>query len=172
MSLACRLAADTDFRFVVSSFVDSYRESHAAGLVAMEDWSAVMVPQFLKVLARPGVDVFVAHNPEAASSSADLYGWLAVERNYEVMRKRREGNKWIERKEKSFDPLIHYVYVKQPYREMGVARLLFKAAKVDPLAPFNFTCKTAPVSKLIEKRKIPFARWQPLIARFPKTSNP
>lgn len=157
-------------RLVVASFVDSYADAHAAGLVAFDDWRDVMTPQVCRILSRAGVEVTVAYHPDEPDRRADVYGWVAVERGYDVIRKRREHGRWVEKKVPTDEPLVHYVFVKQPFRQMGLARRLFHAAGVDPMRPFNHTCKTGVVSKLAPK--VPFARWQPLIARFPKPSNP
>lgn len=144
MSLAYRRAAAGDETFVVYSWCASFRSSHTAGLIAMDDWRAVMEPQIRKVLSRPGGEVWVAYHPGETDHVADLYGWLAVERGHAL-------------------PLVHYVYVKSPFRKHGIARGLFAAAGVDPAAPFFYTCKTYVVHEL--RHLIPAARWQPLIAR-------
>ena len=145
MSLAFRRAEEPDRPFIVDSWLESYRTAHAAGLIAMEDWRSVMGAQFERVLARPRVETFVAHHPGEVDHVADLYGWIAVERGHTL-------------------PYVLYVYVKQPYRRMGIARGLFGAAGVKPDAPFHHACKTAVLSDL--KTKIPFARFSPLAVRY------
>jgi GNAT superfamily N-acetyltransferase len=148
VSLAYRPAVAADMPLVVGSWLDSFRTAHAAGLIAMDDWRAVMEPQIEKLLARPGAVVFVAHRPgEDAEHRADLYGWIAAEPDI---------------------ALVHYVYVKHSYRRMGLARGLLGAAGIKLAEPFEFSCKTAVVREL--QRKIPRARWNPLAARFPKTN--
>lgn len=166
MSLAFRRAIPSDMRLVVESFLDSYRTAHAAGLIAMEDWRDVMEPQWLKVLARPGVEVHVAHHPDEADPRYDVYGWLAIERGYDEVRKVQRDRKWVRRLVRADAPLVHYVYVKKLYRKHGIARGLFRAAGVDPRQPFNHTTTTAVVSELGDH--VPLARFTPLIARHPK----
>lgn len=147
-ALAYRSATESDRAFVVDSLVSSFRTAHAAGLIAMDDWRDVMERQVVKLLERPGVVVTVACRPGEEDTGADVYGWIAVE----------QGE----------PPLVLYCYVKQPYRRLGMARGLFRAAGVDPAQPFEFAAKTAVVSKLLGK--IPRAKWHPLRARFtPKT---
>ena len=134
----------------------------------MEDWHDVMAPQIEKIMARPGCRTIVAFNPKESDKRIDLHGWICFERDYQVMvRVRSKEGRYVEQPENTDDPLVHYVFVKQPYRRpMGIARQLFVAADIDPMAPFNHTCRTSVVSKL--SHVIPKARWQPLIARFTK----
>lgn len=133
------------------NWVDNYRTSHAAGLIQMSDWKAVMLPQVAKVLARPGVEVLVAANPQNAGTKADVYGWLCHERGWRC-------------------PLVHYVYIKDDYRGEGIARGLMKKAGIDPRKEFLYTCKTPVLSKLSDS--IPNARWSPLKARYARKTSP
>lgn len=166
MDIEYRLAAEPDMVLVVESFLESYRDAHAAGLIQMEDWFDVMRPQWRKVLARPGVEVFVACWKGERDHVADLAGWIVVERGYQVPERVRANGRWVKRMEPQAQPLVHYVLVKQPYRRHGIARGLFHAAGVNPAAGFNYTCKTAIVTTVAAK--IPAARWVPMVARFPK----
>lgn len=152
-----------DFRFVVETWLDSYRDAHAAGLIQWDDWRAVVRPQLIKVLARRGVETFVAAWEGEEPGLADLAGWVSVERGYQVPVTRSSGRRHQRELVTSPDPLVHYVYVKAGYRRSGIARGLFRAAGVDPLAPFRYTCKTGIVTELAAK--VPLARWSPLIAR-------
>jgi hypothetical protein len=130
---------------VVDSWLDSYRTSHAAGMIAMQDWRVVMTRQVQLILARPGVEVHVAYHPGDTDHVADLYGWLCLER----------GD----------PPLVVYCYTKQHYRRIfGIQRGLFAAAGIDPNSRFEYAAKTGVVSKLASK--IPNARWNPLRIRF------
>lgn len=142
-----RAADETDLRFVLHSWLDSYKFSHAAGLIAVADWRAVMEPQVRRILARAGVSVLVAHHP-VTDRTADVYGWVALESYRNI-------------------PLVHYVYVKQAYRRMGVAAELLLAAGVHPSDRFYYTCRTAVVGKL----DLPRAQWRPLIARHEETPH-
>lgn len=111
--------------------------------------------------------MLVAHRPGEVDRTADIYGWLAIERDYQIPVRSygSEGNQ-ISKMAAALLPLVHYVFVKQPYRRLGIARGLFNAAGVNPNQHFAYTCKTAVVSRLSDK--IPNASWQPLVARFPK----
>ena len=66
-------------------------------------------------------------------------------------------------------PIVHYVYVKGPYRKSGYARGLFAALGVDPDGRFEYTCRTGIVRVLLHK--VPRADWNPLAARFPKEAR-
>ena len=133
----------SDRVFVIRSWIDSYRTAHSAGMIAMRDWIDVMAPQVERVLARRGCRVWVAHHGDA-EPGADLYGWLAAET--------------------AADPLVHYCYVKQAYRRMGIARGLLRLAEIDPTRRFRYSCKTGVVSKL--GAQIPYAVWTPLVVRY------
>ena len=140
-ALAYRLAAEPDLGFVFDSWINSYRDAHAAGMIAYEDWAAVMRQAIERVLARDGCELYVAHHPGEDDGKTDLYGWAALE-----------------------GQLVHYVYVKRPFRRLGIARGLLGAGKVQPR--FSYTCKTIIVSQLREA--MPGARWTPLTARKPR----
>lgn len=142
------LAPDSDDRtFVVSTWSSSYKSSHFAGLIAAADWAGIMHGQLGKILDRPSTTVLVATAP----ASSFLYGFVA-------------GN--LTRRL----PIVYYVYVKDPFREDGIARGLFAALGVDPRQPFLYTCRTSVVARLEDRAsgrsKIPLARFTPAAARY------
>ena len=163
-SLAYRSAVSSDMPMVVATWADSFRTSRSAGLISMEDWLTVMVPQVRRVLARPGVAVHVACHPGEDDRRSDLYGWIAWETDYSMPAVLNEGGRHERALVKADVPLVHFVYVKSPYRRMGIARGLFRSAGVGDR--FNYTCNTAVLSKL--RDKISRAAWTPLVARHPK----
>jgi GNAT superfamily N-acetyltransferase len=144
-SLAYRRAIEDDMRFIVESFLESFRTCYSAGLIAMDDWYTVMRPQAQKLFARPGAEQYVAHHPGEEFKGVDLYGFIAVERGHE-------------------SPVVVYVYVKSDYRRQGLARGLFAAAGIDPRRAFVYVARTAIAMKL--RDKAPLARWSPLTVRF------
>ena len=168
MTLSYRKAEAADAPLIVSSWVESYRTAHAAGMISMADWAQVMTAQVLRVLARSGCEAWVAFHPGENDQRSDLYGWIAVESDVRIPARVREDGKWIERMEPAGCALVHYCYVKQVYRRMGIARGLFRSAGVDLGNRFLYTCKTAIVSELI-RSTAPHAKWMPMIARYPKT---
>lgn len=143
------LAPDSDERtFVVSTWCSSYKSSHFAGLIASEDWPAIMHAQVGKLLDRPGTRALVACEP-----GGFLYGFIAGDTSRRL-------------------PIVYYVYVKDPFREAGYARGLFAAIGVDPAQPFLYTCRTSIVSRIGDqhpggKNKIPHAKFTPAAARYP-----
>ena len=135
--------------FVIPTFLDSFRACRAAGLISMQDWYAVMRPQASRLFGRPGVATLVACHP----GEPTLYGWLALERGWEM-------------------PFVLYCYVKAPYRRAvrlgypeGIATGLFRAAGIDQRRAFCYAAYTPFVKRLEDK--IPRATWTPLRARFP-----
>lgn len=159
-AVSYRLADDEDRRAIAYQWVDAYRTAHAAGMIAMDDWCDVMSPQVDKVLARPGVETIVCFH-EDSPRFCDLYGWICVEKSYE-MPKAGTNAELVP----GDRPLVHFVYVKKPYRQRGLAKALFTKAGVDPRECFFYSCKTGWAQRLA--RKIPRARWAPLIVRHPK----
>jgi len=168
VTLAHRPADPEDQKFIVDSWTAAYRASHAAGLICMDDWQGIMSRQVEKVLARDGVETIVAYRPNE-SRGADLYGWICVERDFDVPAQVYRNGKREELLRRSQQPLVHFVMTKLAYRRLGIARGLFAAARVSPTGPFLYTCKTSMVQRLADK--IPNAKWAPLIARHPKTKT-
>lgn len=134
-----RKAEAGDRVFVDYAWLDSYKWAHAAGMIHMDDWRDVMLPQIARIRNRPRAVTIVAEEPTA------LAGFICAEPSGDP-------------------PLVFYVYVKEAYRRSGIARGLFRAAGVDPQSRFVYACKTAVVSELFGK--VPRARFDPYAARF------
>lgn len=167
MTLAFRDAEEADLPLVIGSWLSSFRCAHAAGMISMGDWHDVMTRQIERVIARPDCHVIVAYNPDEDDKRLDLHGWLCFERHYQVMQRVHDARgRWVEQLVETDTPLIHYCFVKQAFRRLGIARALLKAAKIDPARDMNYTCRTSAVTKLASK--VPRAKWHPLIARFEK----
>lgn len=155
MTIAFRDANAGDRKFVIASWLDSFRTAFAAGMIAMDDWYTVMWPQIEKVLDRPGVRTIVAYETEDDDPGiADLYGFISFDPTH------------VERRSGLPLPYVYYCYVKETSRRAGRARRLFGAAGIDPRAQFAYACRTEMAIKL--GQKIPMAKWQPLAARFAK----
>lgn len=148
--IAIRPAAAHDERFVIASWLSSWRDANAAGLIQHEDWFDVMWPQLQKALARPDVQTLVAYETDEADHVADLYGFITAD-------------------VAASTPLLYYCYTKQAYRRMGVARRLFAAVGLDPRSRFEFVCKAPVPGELLTKA--PLARWNPAAGRRPKNDN-
>ena len=148
--IAIRPAAEHDERFIIASWLSSWRDANAAGLIQHEDWFDVMWPQLQKALKRPDVRTLVAYETDEADHVADLYGFITAD----VV---------------APTPLLYYCYTKQAYRRMGVARRLFAAVGLDAHKRFEFVCKAPVPAELLTKA--PFARWNPAAGRRPKNDN-
>lgn len=148
-ALAIRPAIESDQVFIADSWCSSFRTAHAAGLILMDDWRAVMGRTIGRLLARPGVRTLVAAHPGAAEG-ADIYGWIAVDTTEQP-------------------PLVLYAYVKGPYRRMGIATRLLEAAGLDRGGRWEYACRTGVVATH-GRTKIPRARWNPLRARYHETT--
>ena len=156
---AADLANVTERKFVVDSWVASYRDAFTAGIVQVEDWYQFMIPTVEKILAKPDVRTVVAYVEGVTDHIADLVGFITADAA-------------------DSPPLVYYVFTKEHYRRAGrgriwgaagVGRGLFEAAGVDPTRPFNYVCST-PMCRTLQ-RKIPLARWQPLLGRFSKSER-
>lgn len=150
MTIGYRAALPVDQRFIVDAWVSSFRDAYTAGLIQVDDWYAVMIPQLTKAMARPDVTATVAYETDDDDASTNAYGFIVAD-VVEV------------------PALVYYVYVKEPYRRSGIARGLFDAIAVDPARPFLYVCST-PMEAML-RRKIPMARWKPLLGRFPKNQR-
>lgn len=134
-----------DPRFVRSTWSSSFKNADSAGIIWHEDWAAIMHAQIGRILARPDARTIIAYENTAPTMK---YGFISGD------------------VEDPLRPIVFYVYVKEPYRNGGFARGLFAALGVDPEKPFEYACRTAMVSKLA--RKIPSARWNPRVVRYPE----
>jgi hypothetical protein len=175
-----RQAVASDVQFIIRTWIDSFKGSHGAGILSIHelavpcscgkpiryDFGAVMEVTLANLLQRPGLTTWVAHNPRERPPH-DLYGYLVseTEPNVPTYVRGADGESVL-KVETSPEPLVHFVFVKRIYREMGIARALFHRAGIDPRAPYLYTCKTPNVSKLEKAGVMPNARWFPLSARF------
>ena len=126
--------------FVLDGFLSSYKHSHFRGLICDEDWWPVMAPQVEKMIARDGWGCVVAFDADAQPGAGDLLGFAFGSAE-----------------------AIGYVYVKQPFRRSGIARLLIeRGLGVDTSSRFVYCAKTPIVSKLLDKA--PMARFDPRAA--------
>ena len=149
MTFSFRPAEPDDRSFIVHAWVSSYQLANAAGLIAMDRWWSVFAPEVERIIDRPTSRTVVAYKRDEPDRIADLQGFITVD---------TDDEEW--------SPVVHYCYVKEAFRRAGRARALFEAAGVDPGRPFSYTSTNATVSRLYQARKLPYAKWCPLIARF------
>jgi hypothetical protein len=154
--LSFRDFQEGDVRFIRHSWVESFRVSHYAGMVPMEDYHRVYHRLIQKLMDRDGVDVLVCFNPQHESQ---IYGFVCFEKGFTL-------------------PVIHYVYVKEDFRRLpgkdgsfrhGIATMLLNRVEANPKSPFYYTFKTGAWATLV-KQNGPFSGgiYRPLFARFPK----
>jgi GNAT superfamily N-acetyltransferase len=148
MTLAFREATDADRRFIVDSWVSSYQHAHQAGMIAVEDWFGVMIPQVERLLGRRDVRTVVAFE-DSVGPAADIYGYCCADAKRRI-------------------PVVFYVFIKEAYRGAGYARALLVASDIHPRRSFHYACKTEVVTHLVESRKIPFAKFRPELGRYAK----
>lgn len=137
--LAFLPARPSDHRFIIKTFLDSYRKSNYAGLIPYRDWGSVMTPVAKELLLGDGVVNTVACHPDEDNKDADVYGWIAA----------RPG------------PIVVYCYVKGMYRRMGFSRQLFKAAGIDPRGEFTYGASTKHCRQIHNSGLIPLANFDP-----------
>lgn len=138
-------STDADRTFVVASWLFSFKKSHSAGLICVDDWITVMDPQLKRILDRDGTSTVIACDKDDPDY---FYGWIAGDVSEAV-------------------PVVFYCYVKEPYRRTGIAHGLFSALGVNPDGHFVFVCRPASNSTEL-LRKVPRAKFNPLEARYPK----
>lgn len=141
--ISFRPAESRDMPFVMSSWLKSFKTSNAAGLLPFNLYYDAYRLAIQQLLDRGSV-VYVAYVPGEDEAKSDIYGWACVERGFDK-------------------PLVHYVYVKQPYRRLGVAKALLRAAGVHVSQPFFYTYRTPIVAELLRGRRQ--AVWMPVLAR-------
>ena len=193
-AIVIRRATATDREFVLKSWADNYKMSHNAGPLPVKSfwvyedcptcggnvpvdrsyWPTMMAV-LGELLARPGIEVHVAAVPDEAPPD-DIYGWIAIERDVWAPKRQRVDG-WTEEVMAPLEQaLVHYVFVKQGFREHGVARRLFAAAGVDRAKTFFYSFSTATAAAAAKHRKadgtllLADARFDPRLSRFPKTS--
>jgi hypothetical protein len=142
MKFGTRTADADDREFAVSMWSRGYKAARSAGIIATEDWAAVMHPTIRRILDRPTTRTLVAFEP---TDPAFLYGFVAGDVD-------------------QAQPVVYFVAVKDGHRKCGCARALFAALGVDPAQPFAYACDTPYVHKL--RDHIPLAKHIPNVARY------
>lgn len=143
LPVGARCPARCERNFVLGAWSASFKHSREAGMVTAEDWDDVMHVQIAKICARPECKVLVAHGEVEDS----FLGFIAGEPTEKV---------------------VYYCFVKENYRGEGIARALFAALDIDPLEPFVYPAMTKALSDPALRNKIPLARRDPAVGRYPK----
>lgn len=131
-------------RFIVDSWLESFRLSDFAGTFPMSDYRRVYFPALVELLERPRVTARVA----TVEGVPDLVVGYAV----------AEAGRP--------EPCLHYVYTKGEYRRQGCAAALLPTVGIDVGRPWVYTHRTAMSSSLARAATFRAARWWPAYARF------
>lgn len=145
-----RSAMAIDRNFISKSWIASYRDSNTAGMISVDAWFEVMTPQVCARMTWPGVRTVIAYESTNPDPATHAYGFIVAD-------------------VADSPALVYYVFVKGALRRGGIARGLFAAVGIDPTKRFRYVCSTPMVSVL--QRKIPMAKWTPLLGRFPKSER-
>lgn len=120
-AITTRIATPEDIPFIFSSWLNSFRKSEFSKHVPQKLYFSGHHRLIGELLSRS--DVFIAVNEEDESQ---ILGWICAEMDRPV-------------------PIFHYLYVKYPFRRMGIGRKLFSLM---PKGPFIYTHETGQVGKL------------------------
>lgn len=135
-----------DRPFVIATWSSSYKSSPYAGILFTDDYATVMHATINRVLDRPETTTLLACDRDDRDF---LYGYIVGEL--------------------ADTPIIHYAYVKTPYRRSGIARGLLAAIGVNALGRFVYTSKTEIVKDLASK--MPRARFDANGIRYSKQNR-
>lgn len=106
-----RPGREDDAPLIISTWVNSYRYGNAEAKRILRkvyfEWQRALV---IDILRRPTTAVLVAHDPEMDTV---IYGYLVGE---------------VNRAER---PIVHYLYVKEPWQHLGIATALLEATGWD-----------------------------------------
>ena len=113
-ALTLRPYTETDLDFIFSSWLSSFKSSHYAGPVPDNVYWKLYQHVLEEIFKRPGFEVTVVCNKDYPDQIVAYLAW---------------------------EPgIVHYVYVKQPFRQKGIAAYTLMATVG---SKFQFTFKTA-----------------------------
>lgn len=154
MALLLRDLREEDEGFVLSSWCKSFKSSYAAGVIPNHRYHAIYGEVVQGILSREGIQVVVAEETE----SGLVIGWCCAEDGLHYLTRTVDGHK-----DHGVVPILHYVYVKLPYRRLGIARELLDRTCIDLEAPFLYTFESVMGPRLAAK--FPTGRHDPVVAR-------
>lgn len=173
MRLTYRAALPADHNFIASTWSTCWSPPREVSLLTLGAWRTAVWSSVPTILARPDLRVLVAADADSPTGDADLFGWVAwkphaVELVTATTYVRRITYRLAD---DGALPLVFCAFVKSAARRSGVARGLFRAAAIDPRAPFAYVCRTSVVDDLDSAGKIPRAVWCPHLGRSPHERN-
>jgi GNAT superfamily N-acetyltransferase len=131
LPVAIRAASPDEVPMIYDSWIESFRMSHAAGPIPMDMYRTLYREIIRRILTSDGVVALVAANPEIERDNA--LGYIICHPASPPI---------------VHVPIVHYVYVKAPFRRLGLARMLMLRAGVDPREEFVYTFKSRAASSL------------------------
>lgn len=115
MDIAFRAAHEGDMPYVESSWVAAAKRNFN---YTPWDLHADLCTRQIRALLRRGADILAACDPD---DSQLIFGWVCFER--------------FSGEDDPTSTAIHWVNVKNPYRRLGISKLLLRAAGVDLKQP-------------------------------------
>lgn len=143
--IKARLVKPSDLRFIVTSWMESFRSSHASGVLGFREYFQQHEMKFMEILNREKVRCVVAINPQEQEEGYEIYGYLVHELGHKL-------------------PVIHWVYTKHAFRGHGVGKFLLESEKINPRHSFVYSMRTAHGLQCIRKKRL-IARFDPWYAR-------
>ncbi len=138
-----RPAVPGDLKFVVKSWVRSFANSDWAGPMSRERLVRAIKGTIADLIAR-GAEVWVAC---LAEHTDFIFGFVCFERDWQ----------W---------PLVHFVYVRDDYRDNGIGKVLVGHATDNRENDARYTFKTR-----YTRRVLPQGRYAPALARYPQRKD-
>ena len=146
----------SDRRFIAATWSMHWRRPVEAALLLRSEWRSAVFNSALWSLDRPGVNVLVVADADAAAGDADVFGYLVTyEQTGEPL------------------PLVLFMFVKDGARGAGLATQLLKRVGLDKDGPIPYACHTQHATVLREAGKFPHAAWRPELVRlmFPREDH-
>lgn len=144
---------DAEVGFVIKAWLDSFQYADAAGPLPMDLYFQAYRETVKRLLGWPGVDLALATHHDDADMFFGFMAWMRPGRHEH-------------RHEMCGAPVLLYIYVKEPYRRLGVAKALLEHAGIDPSKAFCFPFK-APMWGEWGRKKWTGGHFRPLTFRFP-----
>jgi GNAT superfamily N-acetyltransferase len=141
---ALRPATEKDWPFILQSWTRTYTNDRKWGPLAPRAVARAVHASILDTLTAEGTEVRIATNP---SNPWFIFGYVVFSTRHE-------------------HPLVHWVYVKELYRKVGIGAELVRYARCEKPGPFHYTYGTKAT-----KYVLPEGIWSPQLARPRKATD-
>lgn len=136
---AVRPPTEKDYPFILQSWVRTYTRSQRWGPLSPRAVAGAVHTSILELLKQPGVTIAIATNP---TNPWFIFGYVVFSHD-------------------DAGPILHWVYVKDLYRDMGIGPDLVAHACGEAPGALRFTYKTPAAKKVLPSE----ATWSPQLAR-------